>query len=120
MSLAAALDPADGTGRLSPQRLDRRKNGCLRGLDNYFHSITTFSDKLIELNYHVTDEKDVCDFAHNSADKAMIYYDNLCITGTGGSVKVRINQNKVFQCEENATDELGIVFVFIFMCLILF
>lgn len=95
-------------------------NGCNRALDNYFLSITVFSDKLIELNYHVTNEKDVCDFAHNSADNAMIYYDNLCITGTGGSTKVRINQNKVLQCEENATDELGIIFVFIFMCLILF
>ena len=98
-----------------------REKECIEGLNNLFYSITVFEDRMIELNYQVTDEKDICDLAHNSAKNAMIYYDNLCVKDTsGGSLKVIINQAKVPHCEENATDEMGIVFVFLFICLILF
>lgn len=98
-----------------------REKECLRGVDKIFYSITVFEDRLIELNYQVTDEKDICDIAHNSAKNAMIYYDNLCVKDTsGGSLKVIINQAKVPHCEENATDEMGIALVFLFICLILF
>lgn len=98
-----------------------REKECLEGLNNLFYSITVFEDRLIELNYQVTNKEDICDLAHNSAKSAMIYYDNLCVKDTlGGSLKVSINQAKVPHCEENATDEMGIVLVFLFICLILF
>ena len=98
-----------------------REKDCIRGTDKHFYSITVFEDRLIELNYLVTDEKDVCDLAHNSAANAMIYYDNLCVKdNSGGSLKVSINQAKVPHCEENSTDEMGIALVFLFICLILF
>lgn len=98
-----------------------REKECLRGADNIFYSITVFEDRMIELNYQETDEKDICDLAHNSAKNAMIYYDNLCVKAiSGGSLKAVINQAKVPHCEENATDEMGIALVFLFICLILF
>lgn len=98
-----------------------REKECIEGLNNYFYSITVFNDKMIELNYHVTNEENICDFVHNSASNAMIYYDNQCIRDNSGrSIKVSINQDKVPHCEENATDSLGIALVFLFLCLILF
>lgn len=97
-----------------------KEKDCIKGLNNLFYSITISGNKISEINYHVNNEEDMCDFKNHSGEGILLYDNECTLIEQGGSHKAVINHAKIHQCEENATDSVGIILVFLFMCLILF
>lgn len=91
---------------------------CIQGYEQYY-SITILEDRLIEIVYQVTNNN-MCDYDYSSG-VGSVFYENKCVPyGPNNHVSTFINHAKLPQCEENATDEMGIALVFLFICLILF
>jgi len=92
---------------------------CLKSYD-YYYSITVLEDKLIEIVYQPNNVNDMCNY-DNFSGTGSVFYENRCVPyGPNNHVNTFINHDKIQQCEENATDSVGIILVFLFMCLILF
>lgn len=95
-----------------------KDKSCLEGIGEYY-SITVLEDRLIEIYYQVTNNN-MCDYDYSSG-VGSVFYENKCVPyGPDRYVNNIINHAKLPQCEENATDEMGIALVFLFICLILF
>lgn len=95
------------------------KEGCINnGLTDQFMYIDIHENYVNHIQFSITNEDEMCKTA---GKKGMVYMfeQGQCSQYGTGYISTHFKYNR-HDCEENATDEMGIALVFLFICLILF